>query len=264
MSILDQQCRAAPGVLFADIGSGGGGGGGANPVVSTIQVSTIIADGNTISFKGNVDMSQSEVFISSIGGKGVNGTVVQNGLDFVDGASIYFEQNKMGAVAGITFSGNDGNILGLSTVNGAPYPPAAALPSTTARFAATPNIYVPAAGTNQTVGSFSTVAGSVYQINVDSLRVQNQPAGAPVAGAWSALYVDTTVASYVDTFDMASVSSIANDLQKSGVYTFKATGAGHNLIAQGILTNTLSTAMTFPAQLTLTNLGPLTNMPLVG
>jgi len=63
---------------------------------------------------------------------------------------------------------------------------------------------------------------------------------------------------------MASVSTIANDLLKSPVYTFRATGANTTLSAQASLSNTLSTAFTFPGQMTLRDLGALTNMPVVG
>jgi hypothetical protein len=127
--------------------------------------------------------------------------------------------------------------------------------------APTPNVYVPAAGTSQTVATFSTLTGHYYEMYVPNLRVQNQPAGAPAAGAWATLDVDTTPSvSYLDTFDMASVSSIANDLQKSPSYVFLASGAGHNLVATGSLSNTLSTAMTFGGPIFIRDLGVPANI----
>lgn len=106
------------------------------------------------------------------------------------------------------------------------------------------NIYVPAAGTTQPVANFSTIAGHAYEMWIPGLRVQNQPAGAPAAGAWCQLTVNTSNISYVDTFDMASVSTIANDFQKAASYSFIASGAAHSLEATGSLANTLSTALT--------------------
>jgi hypothetical protein len=108
------------------------------------------------------------------------------------------------------------------------------------------NIYVPAAGTTQAVAQFSTIAAHAYELYIPQVRIQNQPAGVPAAGAWSDLSVDTSPqVTYLDTFDMASVSTVQNDLQMSRGYTFVATAAGHQLSATGSLANTLSTAMTF-------------------
>jgi hypothetical protein len=122
--------------------------------------------------------------------------------------------------------------------------------------APTPNVYVPAAGTSQTVASFSTLTGHYYEMYVPNLRVQNQPAGAPAAGAWATLDVDTAPSvSYLDTFDMASVSTVQNDLQKSPSYVFLASATGHNLVATGSLSNTLSTAMTFGGPIFIRDLG---------
>ena len=241
MSLLGNATLANEGKPYYG-GGGGGGGGGASTITSTLAVDVISPlPGNTaVAFQGTVDMSNSLAFVSSLSTANPGGQI------------------DMGA--GFTWAAGNGALVGVSSVNGAAY-----VPIVTGKFGATTtNIYVPAAGTNQTVGSFSTVAGHLYQIEIDSLRVQNQPPGPPVAGAWSALYVDANTATYLDTFDMASVSTIANDLQKSPVYTFRASAAGHNLIAQGILTNTISTAMTFPGLMTLRDLGAITNMPVVG
>lgn len=122
--------------------------------------------------------------------------------------------------------------------------------------APTPNVYVPADGSSQTVASFSTIAGHIYEMVIPNLRVQNEPAGAPAAGAWSQLVVDATPnIAYLDTFNMEFVSTIDNDYQKSPCYCFTASGAGHNLVASGSLANSLSTAMTFGGNILLRDLG---------
>ena len=239
MSLLGNATLANEGKPYYS-GGGGGGGSATSTVTSTLAVDVIspLPGNAAVEFIGTVDMSNSLAYVSSLSTANPGGLIDMS--------------------AGFAWASGNGALVGISSINGA-------VPVVTGRFGATSaNIYVPAAGTNQTVGSFSTVAGHVYQIEIDSLRVQNQPPGPPAAGAWSALYVDANTATYLDTFDMASVSTIANDLQRSCVYTFRASAAGHNLIAQGITTNTISTAMTFPGQMTVRDLGALSGMPVVG
>lgn len=118
------------------------------------------------------------------------------------------------------------------------------------------NTYVPASGASQTITSFSTIASHYYEMFIPNLRVQNQPAGAPAAGAWATLDVDTAPSvSYLDTFDMASVSTVQNDYQKSPSYIFLASATGHNLVATGSLSNTLSTAITINSPIFIRDLG---------
>lgn len=125
------------------------------------------------------------------------------------------------------------------------------------------NIYVPASGAVQAVAQFSTIAAHAYELYIPQVRIQNEPAGAPAAGAWSDLSIDTSPqVTYLDTFDMASVSTIQNDLQMSRAYTFLATAGGHQLSASGSLSNTLSTAMTFGnGAVVLRDLGLVASMP---
>jgi hypothetical protein len=125
------------------------------------------------------------------------------------------------------------------------------------------NIYVPASGSTQTVSQFSTVVGHAYELWIPNVRVQNQPAGAPAAGAWSQLVVDVGGGA-LETFDMASVSTIDNDLQKSANYNFVATAAGHNLQALGSLANTVSTAFTISPAVYLRDLGAPANFTTIG
>jgi len=123
----------------------------------------------------------------------------------------------------------------------------------------TTNVYVPAAGTTQTVASFSTIASHVYEVFIPNIRVQNQPAGAPAAGAWSQIGMDVGAGAF-DTFDMASISTIQNDYNGSRNYCFQATAAGHNLQCLGSLSNTLSTAFTFSQYCYIRDLGAPVNM----
>lgn len=128
------------------------------------------------------------------------------------------------------------------------------------------NIYVPAAGTTQTIAQFSTIAGHRYELAIPNLRVQNEPAGVPTAGAWCQLTIpDASPITYLDTFDMASVSTIANSLEKAPVYSFVASGTGHTLAANASLSGALSTAITIaPAQVYLRDMGIPSGMPTVG
>jgi hypothetical protein len=127
------------------------------------------------------------------------------------------------------------------------------------------NFYVPAAGTTVPLAQFSTAIGHVYQLEMPYVRIQNQPATAPAAGAWAEFVVDTTVATSLDTFDMERVSTINNDLLKAPVYTFAASATGHVLSAQGSAANTVSTAVTLGGNFCyLKDLGAITNMPVLG
>lgn len=128
------------------------------------------------------------------------------------------------------------------------------------------NIYVPAAGTSQNIAQFSTIAGHRYELSIPNLRVQNEPAGVPTAGAWCQLTIpDAAPITYLDTFDMASVSTIANSLEKAPVYSFVASGTGHTLAANASLSGALSTAITIaPAQVYLRDMGIPAGMPVIG
>lgn len=98
-SLLDNQTRLSPGVFIPALGGGGGGSSGPNIVASTITVSSILGGGS----------GQSLTF--------------PNGLSLPGGSAIAFGAKP---VAGddITFTGNQGSLLGVSTINGSAYPPA--------------------------------------------------------------------------------------------------------------------------------------------
>ena len=126
-------------------------------------------------------------------------------------------------------------------------------------------VYVPAAGTAQLMANFSTISGHAYEMWIPDLRIKNEPAAVPAAGAWANIYVDTSPAiSYLDTIDMASVSTIANDLTKCANYTFTASGFSHTLNVAGSLSNSVSTSVTFGPAVYLRDLGDPTQLKLVG
>ena len=165
----------------------------------------------------------------------------------------------------VVISGQDGTALTVGDGSIVGGPSGVHLDVYKAGVASGGNIYVPAAGTTQNVASFSTIVGHVYELWLPNLRVQNQPVGSPAAGAWSQLSVDTASVNYLDTFDMASVSTIDNDLQKTPAYNFTASANGHTLQASGSLSNTLSTALTIsPASVYLRDLGAVASFQTIG
>ncbi len=240
MSLLDNMTKAN---LTTPYYSGGGGGG---PVGPNLVVSTIVADGATVSS------------LSAVAGA----ISVPSDINFTAATTLGFVVG--GGSPDIEFAAANGEITGVSTINGVAYPPPA--PANSGMSAFTPlnvgNNYVPAGGATTPLASFSTTAFHLYQLELPYLRIQNEPAGVPAAGSWTDLSIDTAVRiTYLDTFDMASVSTIANDLQKSAVYTFVASGASHTLSATGNLANTLSTAVTTVGKGYLKDLGDITTYP---
>jgi hypothetical protein len=179
--------------------------------------------------------------------------------------SVQFKKGTAPTTGTVVVSGQDGTSLTVGNGSVISGPSGVHLDVFKAGVASGGNIYVPAAGTTQTLASFSTIAGHAYELWLPNLRVQNQPAGAPAAGAWCQLTVDTTPIAYCDTFDMASVSTIDNDLQKTPAYNFTADANSHALQATGSLANTLSTAITIsPASVYLRDLGAVANFQTVG
>lgn len=96
MSLLQNATYSAPG---APLYGSGGGGGSLGPVASTTQL-----------------------FVSSIGSATGGEPSFPNGLAFTGGSLI----TAGGGGPDIEFSGNNGTITGLSSINGSAYPPAGA------------------------------------------------------------------------------------------------------------------------------------------
>jgi hypothetical protein len=179
--------------------------------------------------------------------------------------SIQFKKGTAPTTGTVVIAGEDGTALTVGNNSVISAPTGVHLDVFKAGVEAGGNIYVPAAGTTQNIASFSTIAGHAYELWLPNLRIQNQPAGAPAVGSWCQLTVDTASIAYCDTFDMASVSTIANDLQKTPAYNFTASGNSHTLQASGSLANTLSTALTIsPASVYLRDLGAVANFQTVG
>lgn len=179
------------------------------------------------------------------------------------GSITFNKGNLAGSFGGVSITSESGAGLVIGAGNGYNITTASvgtALNPRRATAAAT-NIYVPATGGPVNVTAFSTITGHAYELYIPQMRIQNQPVGVPSAGAWSDLSIDTTPAvTYLDTFDMASVSTIQNDLQISRGYTFVASGTGHALNATGF-NGALSTAMTFGnGYVVLRDLGQVSNM----
>ena len=181
--------------------------------------------------------------------------------------SVVFTPGSGGAGGYVSVKG-EGAAVALNVGNGAVVaaPAGSDLVSRKAAVLSGGNIYVPAAGTSQNIAQFSTIAGHRYELAIPNLRVQNEPAGVPTAGAWCQLTIpDAAPITYLDTFDMASVSTIANSLEKAPVYSFVASGTGHTLAANASLSGALSTAITIaPAQVYLRDMGIPAGMPVIG
>ena len=268
-AILGNGTLATPGSAY--YGQGGGGGGSTSTITtlyaSTINVSTmnseyIVNASSITSFDMTINHQLSVADNLYIGGQANNtavyGTFGNLNLNASGSSTINLAIDNN--ITAVTSAGISTNVLSANAINDS------VAKTQKASVVGTGNFYVPAAGTTQTLAQFSTTAGHLYQLEVPFLRVQNQPPGVPAVGAWADITIDTTQPTYCDTFDMASVSTIANDLQKSAVWAFTATAAGHNLQANGFLTNTLSTAITIGGGglVFLQDLGAVTNMPVVG
>jgi hypothetical protein len=92
LSLLDNQTRVSPGNFFPQFG--GGGGGGTVVTTSNLVTSTISAPSGSVEVLSPFIMN--------------NNSITWNA----------------GSVSSLTWLGNDGALVGVSTINGASYPPA--------------------------------------------------------------------------------------------------------------------------------------------
>lgn len=230
-ALLGNGTLAAPGSAYYGAGGGGGGGSGS---FSTVTASTI-----------NTEL----ITISSIGGGAT--TTVDSQLSFVAGSAI-----NMGAgvpinfAAGadpfsINFLGNDGSLVGVSSLNGGNVN--ALVKSVPANCTLLASAVLPQAGVGGivplTTGAMSTVAGGRYRVsfNVDSMS--------PTAGALGlsdhlSFVADTTV---IGTWDLDFLSTIQSGGQPlgwsmNGVFTAAANGSV--LGAYQNVTSLVSTVLT--------------------
>lgn len=209
-------------------GGGGGGGGGGSGAFSTVTASTLTV--STIAGGGTLTVQDQ---LSLVGGSAINmGAGIP--INFAAGASPF----------SINFVGNDGNLAGVSTINGANIN--SYTRNTPANATLLPTVVLPQAGVGGPIsiasGGLSTIAGGRYRVsfNVDSM--------APTTGALGlsdhlSFVADTTP---INTFDLDALSTIQSGGQPlgwsiSGVFTAAQTGSA--LTAYQNVTSLVSTVL---------------------
>lgn len=271
MSLLPQLTFSAPGVPLY---GGGGGGGGSNITASTITLSGSTAPitatlpsgsndgfevrqgggGSNVIAVATIDInnpSQAEFGVRSISSTTVIGRFEMDLVPTSGLASLNYQLNNS-TLGGLDIQPGSVNLYGQPASSGGAGN-AIVLEGAVSSITVKPsgrdlvakqnpngvNIYLAPGGSSNLL-QFSTIAGHIYQVGVPFFATAVEPVGAPAAGSWLTLDVDTAPAvSYLDTFDLASVSTVANDFRCSRVYNFIASGAGHNLSAT--TNNNLST-----------------------
>lgn len=276
MSLLPGLTYSAPGVTL--YGGGGGGGGGGDLVASTITLTGVNPISATLTSNPNdgfevrnggggsnvvtattIDAgnpNQAEMGIRTLSTISTVVTLIDRfEMTSVPGTldANLTHYNQTSTLAQIDMPANGSLTLnGLPAASGGAANSIAILPYTSSIVVKPSNRdlvakqnpngvngYLPPGGSSNLL-QFSTIAGHLYQMAVPFFVTAVEPVGAPAAGSWLSLDVDTTPAvSYLDTFDLASVSTVANDFRCSRVYSFVASAAGHNLSAT--TNNNLST-----------------------
>lgn len=221
MSVLDQQCRANSGLVFADIGGGGGGGGASTFVtasVSTLTVSSIVgAGGQPVEFTGGA-VFPTAVEISSITSSNPAGTVIQNGLNFTGGAGMIFDAFPAPGGASLIWTAGDGEVTGLSTINGQPWNAASVAPSLSTVLAGA----VTVGSTFQVLApnAISTVPGKYYWAGAQILDLSL--IGAPTLGDSCSFSCGQEAGeSYLQTVDSCAASTIRG---RNGTVGFSMNG----------------------------------------
>ena len=240
-SILDNGTKASPGVLYYSGGGGGGGGGTSTFVtanVSTLQVSSIasLAGGVPVEFKGDIQVNgtttTSSMLVSSIvGGDG--------GFLTLGGDTVFVKSNLglfFPADGAIVFQDNLGALTGVSSINGASYPPSASLAIQNAPLANGGSLTFVAGGVGgpqPVTGSFATTAGKLYQASIKVTSESLNPPGPPASGGDHYAFVDPT-AGVAATRLYTEISSIYGGGQPRGetiYFNFLATGPTGQLSA---------------------------------
>lgn len=152
MSLLGNATLANPATAY--YGGGGGGGGGASTVTNTLAVDIItpLAPATAVQFNGTVNMDNSLVYVSSLTTANTSGDV------------------DMGA--GLSWSGSNGTLVGVSSINGAPVLPRAA-PLT---LQGAPIQVTTGPGQVSTILQFSTTIGKAYLLGGNG-QLQFVPGG---------------------------------------------------------------------------------------
>lgn len=203
--------------LYAPYTGGGGGGGTStiNVVASTLTVSSILG-----------------------GGAGQN-LDFPNGFTLPAGASIVLAGAPGPTAAGdIDFTNNNGTITGLSSINGAAYPPAGATNLSTPL----QTKYITPGGPQPISPVFSTTLGAWYNA---SLGISDWAFSGTIAdGDHLAVLMDTTV---LGTIDMVQASTIKGKGQPYGMVMsgpVKAAASGSQFLAYPNAACAVSTFLT--------------------
>lgn len=122
------------------------------------------------------------------------------------------------------------------------------------------NFYLPPSGSSN-IAQFSTIAGHVYSLGIPFFVTAVEPVAAPTGGSFLSLDIDTSPGiSYLDTYDLAQVSTVGNDMRTCRQYCFVASANGHTLSATA-LNPTLSTLVEIPVGMWLQDLGASNAIP---
>lgn len=179
-------------------GGGGGGGGGATVTTSSLTV-------------------------SSITGAASQSVVITNGLELAAGAQLTFPAG--GGLPDISFTANNGAMTGVSSINGAAYPPAGATNLSTPLTSK----YITPGGPQPISPVFSTTLNAWYNC---SLGISDWAlTGQPVAGDHVAVLADTTV---LGTIDLVQASTLKGAGQPYGMLMsgpVKAAASGSQFLA---------------------------------
>lgn len=199
---------------------GGGGGGGSVSTFVTADISTLAVSSITSIVPGGAPD-------------------VPNGLDFPAGAGAVFTAG--GGGPDIEFTANNGAITGLSSINGAAYPPpGAAAPVSTivgsATIGSVPVNLVPAGPTLST--------GKCYMFNVVLDAPTNGVIGAPSVGDHVGFVLpDTSIPFTIDLVQLSTMKAAGQPLGFSFAAPFVAGAGAFNVSAYCNAGATASTLM---------------------
>ena len=195
---------------------GGGGGGGPNLVVSTITSDSAVVSSITAA-PGNNGLS----LVGDVAGILMDGG---SGGVFITGPGLFFPDN-----GDIDFQLNNGEITGLSSINGAAYPPpGAAAPVSTivgsATIGSVPVHLVPAGPTLST--------GKGYMFNVVLDAPTNGVIGAPSVGDHVGFVLpDTSTPFTIDLVQLSTMKAAGQPLGFSFAAPFVAGAGAFNVSA---------------------------------
>lgn len=293
MSLLDNQTRVNLGGSYF---SSGGGGSGSNIVASTITLdgssapfTATLPSGSNDGFEirqggggsnviavATIDINspaQAEFGVRTISSTSVIGRFEMDVVPTTNLASLNYNLNNS-TLGGLDILPTSATVYGMKDTSGGAnnslvFPAFTSsivvkpsgldlVPKKTA--ASNTNFYLPPSGSSN-ITSFSTIANHYYSLSIPFFVTAVEPPGPPTAGSWLSLSIDTSPGvSYLDTFDLASVSTVGNDMRCSRTYSFIASAANHTMTATA-LNPTLSTLVEIPLGMILQDLGASNAIP---